>query len=282
MSRGEERSDSKRGRDWILFWTAVAAITGVVIAVFTVVPAFGVHFDEVPAVFIVALGAGALGTSGGVLITLWTARASSFQSQMQRRAFQIGSIALLVGVILLGLGIGKASTILPNQVAGATRPQATLSPQSSASAGPSSPAPQATDSSSPTQTDSPSSVGALSQLPSAYVGTWRGTISFDPPQPTNMSKSYAVVVTLKAAQVGDTVGSSQYPTYNGGGSGAATVLLNQVVGKNSVVIAETGNNYLNLPAQITLQLVDDHTIQWTATYSYQNNWHTSGQLIKSP
>jgi hypothetical protein len=199
---------------------------------------------------------------------------------MQRRAFQIGSISLLVGVILLGLGVGKASTIIQNQVAGAT-----IHPQRSGMGASSSPTQQSTDSSSPSgsspaTTASPGGVAALTELPSAYVGTWRGTITFDPPQPTDMSKSYAAVVTLKAAQVGDTVGSTEYPSYNSGGC-PATVLLNQVVGRTSVVVAETQGCELSYPAQITLQLVDDRTIQWTATYS-NSSWHTSGQLVKTP
>lgn len=61
--------DDSKGFDWLMLWTALAAVTTVVVAIVTVYPAFGIDFHSVPAMTLIWVGALVIAASGGILTT---------------------------------------------------------------------------------------------------------------------------------------------------------------------------------------------------------------------
>jgi hypothetical protein len=206
-----DRPNTTKGRDWILFWTAIGAITGIVVAIFTILPALGVDFREVPAILLVGIGAGTFGISVGVLLTLLIARATRFQAntKTKTRTVGVGVIGLLTGAVLLTLGVGKIGPVGEAHVAGAPgTPFATSLASPSPSASPSPPAwtsPIPGTAVGPTMP--PAALGNSLDLPTALVGTWKGTAHESSP-----SGDFAVVLALRPGQVGSVIGQIDEPT----------------------------------------------------------------------
>jgi hypothetical protein len=105
----DDQSNTDKKPDWLLIWTAVGAIAGVVAAIFAVFPAMGVDFREVSAVLLVGIGAGVGGGGAGILLTILTFRRTSSQLTTVGRAYRFGVLFLVTGALLLTIGVGKAA-----------------------------------------------------------------------------------------------------------------------------------------------------------------------------
>ena len=122
---------------------------------------------------------------------------------------------------------------------------------------PTSPAPALAPSASPAPTTSATSTApataqpsasSTSGLPSAYIGTWSGTMN----QPNFNPEPYAMSLTLNAGNVGDEVGDVVYPTLP-----CRTTLVLKSVDKQSVTVDE--------------QVVFGSCLNGTLTFQLSNN-----------
>jgi hypothetical protein len=126
-----QREDDPKGFDWLMLWTALGAVTSVVVAIVTVYPAFGIDFRAISPMALTWIGTVVLAASGGVVTTTAIIVVQPSYAGRRRRVGRIGIICLVSGAIFLSLGFAKTwATGTDRATAGPANPPPISSPTS--------------------------------------------------------------------------------------------------------------------------------------------------------
>ena len=102
--------EETRGYPWMLLWTTVGAIAGVVGAYLALGSILGVDLKAAPAAVLIGVGAVVAASGLGAVIAAFVCRGGSGRSGPRHRVLTVGTACALIGASVLALGMAKVRT----------------------------------------------------------------------------------------------------------------------------------------------------------------------------